>query len=148
MACVAPAYLNPRTGETYPLDQPIWRAPDGGPVRITPLAGIGRGAVDLGSRSLWRYRAALPVRVAEVVGDIASSGGGAVTLTEEQIAAATLDLAATGIYVEPTCAQAAAAYGMLLCDGRIGPADTTVLVLTETGLKATPRPADLLGVPL
>ena len=62
-----PAYLNPRTGETYPLDQPIWRAPDGGPLRITPLPGITRAQVDPGTRSLWRYRAALPAPVADPV---------------------------------------------------------------------------------
>jgi threonine synthase len=59
-----------------------------------------------------------------------------------------LDLARTGIYVEPTCAQVAAALARLLASGAITPDQTTVLVLTGSGLKATPRIAELLGVTL
>ena len=69
-------------------------------------------------------------------------------LTEEEIAAATLDLARTGIYVEPTSAQSAAAFRKLLETGTITPEQTTVLVLTGSGLKATPRIAELLGIAL
>jgi threonine synthase len=50
--------------------------------------------------------------------------------------------------VEPTCAQAEAAFRRLLETGAIKPGETTVLVLTGTGLKATPRIAELLGVAL
>ena len=50
------------------------------------------------------------------------------TLTESEIAKATLDLARTGIYVEPTSAQAAAAFAKLLETGTITPDQTTVLV--------------------
>jgi threonine synthase len=67
-------------------------------------------------------------------------------LSEDEIGAATLDLARTGIYVEPTCAQAAAAFAKLIDAGTISADETTVIVLTGTGLKATPRIADLLGV--
>ena len=49
---------------------------------------------------------------------------------------------AIGIYVEPTSAQAAAAFGKLLETGTITPEQTTVLVMTGTGLKATPRIAE------
>ena len=38
---------------------------------------------------------------------LADSAGGAVMLSEEEIAAAVLYLAKTGVYVEPTSAQAA-----------------------------------------
>jgi threonine synthase len=69
-------------------------------------------------------------------------------LTETEIAAATLDLARQGIYVEPTAAQAAAALRKLLAAGMITPDQTTVVVLTGSGLKATPRIAELLGVTL
>ena len=55
-------------------------------------------------------------------------------------------LRATGIDVEPTCAQAAAAFARLLAAGTVAPDETTVVVLTGTGLKATPRIAELLGV--
>ncbi len=91
---------------------------------------------------------AQPLRLREVTDALRRSGGGAVLLEEAEIAAATLDLARSGIYVEPTCAQAAAAFGHLLRNGSITPDQTTVLVLTGTGLKATPRIADLLGITL
>ena len=53
-----------------------------------------------------------------------------------------------GIYVEPTSAQVAAAFGKLLATGTIRPEQTTVLVLTGSGLKATPRIAELMGIAL
>ena len=87
-----------------------------------------------------------PIRMREVLGALRETRGGAVTLTEEEIAKATLDLARTGIYVEPTSAQAAAAFAKLLETGTITPEQTTVLVMTGTGLKATPRIAELLGI--
>jgi len=89
-----------------------------------------------------------PVRLREVLGTLLETRGGAVTLTEAEIGAATLDLARIGIYVEPTSAQAAAAFGKLLQTGTITPDQTTVLVMTGTGVKATPRIAELLGVAL
>jgi threonine synthase len=91
---------------------------------------------------------AQPIRLAEVLGTLRETRGGAVTLTEAEIGAATLDLAHIGIYVEPTAAQAVAAFGKLLAAGTIAPEQTTVLVLTGSGLKATPRIAELLGVTL
>jgi threonine synthase len=83
-----------------------------------------------------------------VLGALRETSGGAVTLTEQEIADATLNLARTGIYVEPTSAQAAAAFGKLLRTGTITPEQTTVLVMTGSGLKATPRIAELLGIAL
>ena len=53
-----------------------------------------------------------------------------------------------GLYTEPTCAQAAAAYNELLEAGAIKPGEVTVVVLTGTGVKATPQIAKLLGVNL
>jgi threonine synthase len=91
---------------------------------------------------------AAPIRLPEVVAALHGSDGGAVLLTEAEIGAEVLHLARMGIYVEPTCAQAAAAFGKLLAHGKIAAAETTVVVLTGTGLKATPRLAELLGVAL
>jgi threonine synthase len=91
---------------------------------------------------------AQPVRLKEVLGALRESEGGAVTLTEEEIIRSTLDLAKAGIYVEPTSAQSAAAFIKLLTAGTIREDQTTVLVLTGSGLKATPRIAELLGIPL
>jgi threonine synthase len=91
---------------------------------------------------------AQPIRLTEVLGVLRQTRGGAVTLSEAEIAAATLGLARTGIYVEPTAAQAAAAFAKLLSAGTITAEQTTVLVLTGSGLKATPRIAELLRVNL
>jgi threonine synthase len=91
---------------------------------------------------------AQPVRLREVLGALRTTDGGAVSLTEAEIAQATLDLARMGIYVEPTSAQAVAAFQKLLETGTVTPEQTTVIVLTGTGIKATPRIAELLGIAL
>jgi len=91
---------------------------------------------------------AAPIRLGDCVAALRSSGGGAVLLSEAEIAAATRDLAGRGFYVEPTCAQAAAAFARLRAGGLIGGAETAVVVLTGSGLKATQRHAELLGVAL
>ena len=89
---------------------------------------------------------AAPVRLHEVLGALRETQGGAVMLTEAEIAQAMFDLARIGIYVEPTAAQPAAAFHKLLEAGTITPAQATVLVLTGSGLKATPRIGELLGI--
>jgi len=91
---------------------------------------------------------AQPVRLLEVLSALRESGGGTVTSTEAEIAAATLELAKGGMYVEPTCAQAAAALRKLCETGTITEDQTTVLVMTGTGIKATPRIAELMGITL
>jgi threonine synthase len=91
---------------------------------------------------------AQPIRLTEVLGALRQTRGGAVMLSEAEIGAAALDLARIGIYVEPTAAQPAAAFAKLLTAGTITAEQTTVLVLTGSGLKATPRIADLLGLGL
>ena len=87
---------------------------------------------------------AQPIRLREVLGVLRETRGGAVMLTEEEIVRATFDLARLGLYVEPTAAQPVAALAKLLAAGTITPEQTTVLVLTGSGLKATPRIAELL----
>src|SRR4051812_38584853 len=56
------AYLNPRTGETFPLNEPRWCGPGWTPLLLTPLPGMKRDEIDAMTHSLWRYRAALPVQ--------------------------------------------------------------------------------------
>ena len=58
-----PTYLDPRTGQTFPLDQPRWCGSGHAPLLLTPLPGITRAEIDTGTRSLWRYRTALPMQV-------------------------------------------------------------------------------------
>ena len=60
-------YLDPRTGQTFPLDQPRWCGTDQAPLLLTPLPGIVRAQIDTTERSLWRYRAALPFPSAEPI---------------------------------------------------------------------------------
>ncbi|MGH7154445.1 MAG: pyridoxal-phosphate dependent enzyme [Acetobacteraceae bacterium] len=91
---------------------------------------------------------AAPIRLPEVLGALRETQGGAVTLTEAEIASATRELARIGVYVEPTAAQAAAAFGKLIGAGTIIPEQTTILILTGSGLKATPRIAELMEITL
>jgi threonine synthase len=91
---------------------------------------------------------AQPIRLPEVLGTLRGTGGGAVMVSEQEIAAAMMDLARIGIYVEPTSAQVAAALVKLVESGTVTADQTTVLVLTGSGLKATPRVAELLGITL
>jgi threonine synthase len=65
---------------------------------------------------------------------------------EAEIVAALRDLARRGLYVEPTAAAAAAGLTRLVSAGAIRPGETTVLVLTGSGLKASATIGELLGV--
>ncbi len=118
------------------------------PENCAPIARafLGQPAVSAKPTIAEGTAIAQPLRTAEVSDVLARSQGGAVMLSEQEIAQATLDLARSGIYVEPTCAQAAAAFARLLAAGTIRADETTVVVLTGTGLKSTPRIAELLGV--
>ncbi|TFV74238.1 pyridoxal-phosphate dependent enzyme [Bradyrhizobium frederickii] len=57
------SYIDPRNGQLYPLDQPRWCSDARTPLLVTPGAGISRDDIDGRTRSLWRYRAALPVEI-------------------------------------------------------------------------------------
>jgi len=54
-------YIDPRSGETFPLDEPRWCGRDHAPLMLTPQSGITRDRIGRAVRSLWRYRAALPL---------------------------------------------------------------------------------------
>ena len=88
---------------------------------------------------------AKPVRAREVLAALRRSGGATVTVSEVEIEEALLELGRIGLYVEPTSAIAAAAFTRLLERGVIQPGETTVLVLTGAGLKATRRIGELMG---
>jgi len=74
------------------------------------------------------------------------SKGSVVAVAEEEIAPALAALGWLGLFVEPTAATAAAALTRLLADGTIGAGQTTVVILTGSGLKAVERIAELLGI--
>ncbi len=111
----------------------IAKAETVGPVSANPSAaeGIAIGA---------------PVRGTEMLAALRDTGGGAVAVPEPAIVKSLADLAARGLFVEPTSAVAAAGLDRLLADGIIGPNDRTVLILTGSGLKASLQIAGLLGL--
>ena len=90
---------------------------------------------------------ARPVRAREVLGALRRSAGGTVAVSEAEIEAALFDLSRIGLYAEPTSALAAAGLTKLMERGVVQPGETTVVVLTGSGLKATRRVAELLGAP-
>ena len=61
------AYIDPESGGSYPLDRPRWRSGRGTPLMISDLPGIGRDSINRSERSLWRYREAFPMPVAEPI---------------------------------------------------------------------------------
>jgi threonine synthase len=87
---------------------------------------------------------ARPTRVAEVLRAVRESGGAVVAVDEAAIVAALGDLARRGLYVEPTAAAAGAGLARLVASGAIRPPETTVLVLTGSGLKASATIGELL----
>ena len=59
----AATFIDPATGQTYPLSEPRWRAPNGNPLMISELSGITRAEIDAANRSIWRYAKSLPVEI-------------------------------------------------------------------------------------
>ncbi len=82
----------------------------------------------------------------EVLRAVRDSGGSIVAVSEDEIGAALAKLARQGLYVEPTSAAAAAGLSQLVASGAITPQQTTVLVLTGSGLKAGSRIGEILGL--
>ena len=78
-----------------------------------------------------------PVRLQEILACLHRSGGKTVAVEEDEIGAAILKLAAMGLYAEPTSCGVVPALDRLLATGDIKPGETTVVLLTGTGLKAT-----------
>jgi threonine synthase len=87
-----------------------------------------------------------PTRVREVLRAARESGGSIVAVTEDDIVSALGTLARQGLYVEPTSAAGAAGLRQLLKAGAIATDETTVLVLTGSGLKASEKIGQLLNV--
>jgi threonine synthase len=85
-----------------------------------------------------------PTRVKEVLSAVRESDGAIVAVSEDEIVAALGALARMGLYVEPTSAAAAAGLTQLIASGKIRRDETTVLVLTGSGLKASERIGQLL----
>jgi threonine synthase len=75
-----PRYVEPLSGTLYPLDVPRWCSDGRKPLMITAMRGISRDDIDRGVRSLWRYRAALPVDIAKPI----SMGEGCTPIVEKE----------------------------------------------------------------
>ena len=67
-------------------------------------------------------------------------------MSESKIEAAHGELPWTGLDVEPTCASAGAALSNLPDARTVRPEETTVLMQTGAGLKATQRIGELMGI--
>lgn len=109
---------------TAGVDGPVERA-----VRPTIAEGAAIGA---------------PLRLHQMLEALRDTGGATIAVAESDIVTALSELCAQGLFVEPTSALAAAAHTRLLESGRIAPEETTVIVLTGSGLKAASTVRDLL----
>ena len=61
-----PHYFDPVTGARHALDEARWCSDARTPLMISPLPGISRDDIDRSQRSLWRYRAALPLSLIHI----------------------------------------------------------------------------------
>ena len=84
----AATFIDPATGQTYPLDGSLWRAPNGNPLMVSDLPGITRTEIDAPDRSIWRYARSLPLRIADPI----SLGEGCTPLINPQIDGHRFDL--------------------------------------------------------
>jgi threonine synthase len=55
------AVLIDRSGRHYSLSDARWRGDDLTPLRVSPIPGLTREAIDERERSIWRYRTVIPV---------------------------------------------------------------------------------------
>lgn len=81
--------------------------------------------------------ASKPIRGRELLEAVEKSRGLLLSVEEDDITDARKELAAKGIYVEPTSAVVPAAISKLRSEGTLGPGGSVIGVLTGTGLKAT-----------
>lgn len=106
-----------------------------GPVPIEVLATMADGIAS-----------EKPVRLPDVLRAIRECGGGTVAVGEAEIVMALGRLARAGFFVEPTAAAGVAGLGHLIAGGDIRAGETTVVILTGSGLKAVERIGRELGL--
>jgi threonine synthase len=105
------------------------------PVAISPQPTIADGIAS-----------ARPIRLREVLAAVRGTGGALLAVTEEEIVAALRKFLCMGFFVEPTTAAVGAGLGMLILDGTVEAGQTTIAVLTGSGLKAVERIGETLGL--
>lgn len=86
---------------------------------------------------------ARPVRDREVLAAVSASGGGFQTVSEEQIPPAVRSLGMKGLYAEPTSSIATAALPGFVRQGLVQRGETTIVILTGSGLKSAQTMADI-----
>jgi threonine synthase len=89
---------------------------------------------------------ARPIRLAEVLGAVRGTGGACLAVTEAEIIEALRRFTKQGFFVEPTTAAAGAGLSKLIADGTIASGQTTVVILTGSGLKAVDQIGKALGL--
>jgi len=112
-----------------------WQSGGETPVAVTVTPTIAEGIAS-----------SQPTRLREVLRAVRRSGGAIAAVSEQEIVSALGALAHMGLYVEPTCASAAAGLTQLLESGVIRAGETTVMVLTGSGLKSSERIGQLLNL--
>ncbi len=110
-----------------------WLAGGEAPVAVAVLPTIAEGIAS-----------SQPTRLVEVLRAVRRSRGAIAAVSEDAIVAALHALARMGLYVEPTSAAAAAGLTQLLASGAIHRDESTVVVLTGSGLKSAERIGQLL----
>jgi threonine synthase len=110
-----------------------WKSGGEQPVAVTVSPTVAEGIAS-----------SQPTRLREVLRAVRGSGGAIAAVSEEEIVAALGRLARMGLYVEPTCASAAAGLSQWIASGAIRRDETTVVVLTGSGLKSSERIGQLL----
>jgi len=112
-----------------------WQSGGEAPVPVTVTATVAEGIAS-----------SQPTRLREVVRAVRRSGGAIAAVSEDEIVSALGGLARMGLYVEPTCAAAAAGLTQWLASGVIRADETTIVVLTGSGLKSSERIGQLLNL--
>jgi len=112
-----------------------WQSGGESPVAVSVMPTVAEGIAS-----------SQPTRLREVVRGVRRSGGAIAAVSEEEIVSALGTLARMGLYVEPTCASAAAGLTQWLSSGVIRAEESTVVVLTGSGLKSSERIGQLLNL--
>lgn len=89
-------FIDPLNGTLYPLDEARWCSDNTTPLMLETLPGIGRDDIEGHVKSLWRYRAALPVDMTPV-----TLGEGCTPLVEKKIKGRNFHLKLE--WFSPTC---------------------------------------------
>lgn len=82
---------------------------------------------------------AFPIRGSKVLLAVKNSGGVIIAAEEREIWESLQKVSKLGFYIEPTSAASTAGLSQLISKGIIKPKDSTVVILTGFGLKATDK---------